>query len=106
MEARVGDLAHKIWSYSLETFRVVSQSLAQDATQLGRDGSWLATQHFDRLEILDEIAAAEERKLKLWARAVNVHFDPPTDGPERLQWEKALEKKVVAAGAKALKRLK
>ncbi len=110
---RVRNLACDVWSSSLETFRLVTRSLAQDGTQLGEDGSWLATRNFDDpnfdewdVEIVDEVAAAAERKLRAWARAVNVQFDPPTDGQERLQWEKNLGKKVEVAGAKALKELK
>lgn len=110
---RVRNLACDIWSLSLETFRLVTRSLAQDGAQLGGNGSWLATRKFDDLdidewdvEIVDELAAAAERKLRGWARAVNVPFDPPIDGQERLQWEKKLGKKVEVAGAKALKALK
>lgn len=110
---RVNNLARDIWSASLETFRLVTRSIALDGTQLGEDGSWLAVRNFDVLgsdewdvEIVDEFAAAAERKLRAWARAVDVQFDPPSDGQERLQWEKSLGKKVEVAGAKALKRLK
>ncbi len=110
---RVRNLACEIWSCSLETFRLVTRSLAQDGTQLGRDGSWLATRKFNDLaldewdvEIVDEITAAAERMLRVWARAVNTQFDPPTDEQERLQWEKILQTKVEVAGAKALKALR
>lgn len=110
---RVCNLACDIWSYSLETFRLVTQSLEQDGTQLGEEGSWLATRKFNDLdieewdvEIVDELAAATERKLRGWARAVEARFDPPIDVQKRLQWEKTLGKKVELAGAKALKALK
>lgn len=110
---RVRNLACDIWSRSLETFRLVTRSLARDGTQLDGNGSWLATRIFDDLdvdewdvEIIDEIAAAAERKLRGWARAVDVRFDPPTDRQERLQWEKKLGKEIEVAGAKALKALK
>ena len=50
------------------------------------NGSWLATRNFDDLdldewdvEIVDEVAAVTERKLRGWARAVEVPFDPPAD---------------------------
>ena len=106
---RVRNLACEVWSRSLQTFRLVTRSFARDGTQLGGDGSWLVTLHSDDLdyaflderdiEIVDEIAAAAERKLRVWARAVGIPFDPPTDQQERL------EHKVVDAGAKALKAL-
>ena len=112
---RVRNIACEVWSRSLQIFRLVTRSFAQDGTQLGGYGSWLATLHSDDLdyvflderdiEIVDEIAAAAERKLRVWARAVGIPFDPPTDQQERLQWEERLEHKVVDAGAKALKAL-
>lgn len=80
---RVRDLACEIWSYFPETFRVVTRSLARNGTQLGGNCSWLATRNFDDLdidgwdvEIVDEVAAAAERKLRVWARAVEVPFEP------------------------------
>lgn len=111
---RVRNLARDVWSYSLETFRLTTRSLiVRCGTRLGRDGSWLATPKFDNLEhdvwdveVVDEIAAAAEKKLRVWARAVGVPFDPPTDGQERLRWEKSLRKKVEVAGAEALKALR
>ena len=110
---RVRNLACDIWSSSLETFRLVTRSIAQDGTQLGEVRSWLAIRNFDELDvdewdvkIVDEFAAAAEKKLRAWARAVDVQFDPPSDGQELLQWEKILGKKVEVAGAKAVKMLK
>lgn len=112
---RVRNLACEVWSRSLQTFRLVTRSFAQDGTQLGGDGSWLATLHSDDpdyvflderdIEVVDEVAAAAERKLRVWARAVGVPFDPPTDQQERLEWEERLRHEVVDAGVKALKAL-
>lgn len=56
------------------------------------------------VKFVDEVAAATERKLKGWAWAVGVPFDPPTDGQERVRWGKTLRKKFQVAGAKALKK--
>lgn len=110
---RVRNLACDIWSLSLETFRLMTRSIAPDGTLFEDYGSWLATRNFRELnvdewdvEIIDEVAAATERKLRGWARAVGVPFDPPTDGQERVHWEKSLGKKVEVAGAKALKALR
>lgn len=111
---RVRNLARAVWSYSLETFRLTTRSVAaQDGMLLGQDGSWLATPKFENLEydqwdveIVDEIVAAAEKKLRVWARAVEVPFDPPSDERERLEWEDNLRKKVEVAGAKALKALR
>ena len=58
------------------------------------------------VEIIYAFLAAAETKLRVWARAVDVQFEPPTDGQEWLQWVKSLEKKVEVARAKALKALR
>lgn len=47
---RVRNPARDVWSYPLETFRLTTRSVAaRHGTQLGRDGSWLATPKFDDL---------------------------------------------------------
>lgn len=110
---RVRNLACDIWSGSLETFRLVTRSLARDGTPLGPDGSWLATWNAGGLdldkwdvEIVDEVAVATERKLRLWTQVVEVPFDPPSDEQEQAQWEEHLGENVRMAGVKALKALK
>lgn len=85
--------------WGLNEDRLVTESLAPDRTQLGGNGSWLATQNFDDLdldewavEIVDEVAAVAERKLRGWVRGVEVPFDPPADRQEQLQREERLKK--------------
>ena len=83
------------------TRRLVTQSLAPDGTELEDDGSWLATRIFREVNVeewdvkfVDEVAAATERKLIGWARAVGGPFDPPTDGQERYLGRRVLERKL------------
>ena len=51
-EVRVCNLAREIQSYTLETFRLMTRSLAQDGTQLCPDGSWLVTRKSGHLDCL------------------------------------------------------
>lgn len=107
---RVGNLARDVWSYSLETFRLTTRSVAaQDGTQLGNEGSWLVTLKFKdvehnkwNVEVVEELASAAMKKRRLWARVMGVPYDPPTDLGERVDWVRNLRRKVNVAGARAL----
>ena len=73
-------LFSRLFVLALETWHRMGHTLVDG------DGSWLPARNFDVLdydewavEIVDEIAAAAERKLKVWVRAVGVPFGPPTD---------------------------
>ena len=66
----------------------------------GGNGFWLATRNFDVLDIgewdvviVDEPAAATERRLRVWARAVKAPFDPPMTGRSDCNGKRILNRK-------------
>lgn len=105
---RAINIAYAVWSPDLRTFRLKVETMKGDEADRGDTGSWLVTRDFNTgvLKIIDEVATNTEWKFKRWAHALKAPYSPPEDKKKRAKWEKKLEKRVDAAGTKALKALK